>query len=252
MGEFLSLNAWHFLLVVARMVTVFMNLPGIGESYVAPMIRLMMGVGTSLVILPLVSPMLPPLPTQPLEMFLLIFNEILIGLVIGFSIRIIMSATHVAGQIASMVSGLGIASMLDPSQGQQGAIVGAMLGLMATVLIFVTDMHHMILRGVRDSYVTFQPGEIPLFGDLLQAHTMLISDAFLLGFQISAPFMVVAVILYAAMGVLSRLMPQLQVFFIVQPIQIFISLLVFAATLPAMLTWFLQYFENIMSQFLIS
>ena len=250
MSEFLSLNAWHFMLVAARMITVFMNLPGIGERYVPTNVRLLIGIGTTIVVMPVVAPYLPPQPTMPWFIFAFIFNEILVGLIIGFSARVIKSATHTAGHIASMSSGLGIASMMDPSQGQQGAIVGALLGISATLLIFVLDLHHLMIASVRDSYLTFKPGQLPPFADLSQAHTRLVGDAFLLGFQISSPFIVASLVLYTAMGILSRLMPQIQVFFVVQPIQILLSLFVFMATFSAMLLWFTRQFEDVMRQFL--
>ncbi len=252
LADYLVTNVWYFVFIASRILTVFINMPGIGSNFIPVNVRLIMGVSVVFITIPLVTPLIPPLPSKLGSVVFLIFNEILVGLIIGLSIRVLVNATHIAGQIASMHSGLGIAVMLDPNHGQQGSIIGGLLSIITTALILVTDMHHMMLFGIRDSYMTFIPGEGVLMGDALKLHTDILSDAFLLGFQIATPFICVSVVMYTAMGILSRLMPQIQIFFVIQPVQVLISLFILAATIPSTLTWLITNLERLIRELLMT
>jgi flagellar biosynthetic protein FliR len=144
--------------------------------------------------------------------------------------------------------GLGFVTAVDPTQNQQGMLVGNFLALVGVTLIFATDMHHLVIAALNDSYRLFQPGEIPALGDMAQHITTVIATAFKIGIQLSAPFLVFGLLFNLGLGVLSRLMPQMQVFFIGMPLTIILGLLLLLIVLGAMMGVFVHYIEGVLGE----
>jgi flagellar biosynthesis protein FliR len=93
-------------------------------------------------------------------------EELFIGAVLGLSARLTISALQVAGSVIAQQLGLGFVTAVDPTQGQQGIIVGNFLTMLGVVLIFALDLHHLVIAGLNDSYLLFKPGDVPLIGDV--------------------------------------------------------------------------------------
>lgn len=251
LADLLPSLTFSYLLVFARVGAILMVLPGFGEPYISPRVRLVIALAMSVIVQPVVGGGLPEVPGQPIELLPLLFGETLIGVFIGGAIRLLVSALHVAGIVISFQSSLGFAQFFDPAQGTQGALLGSFLTIMGMTMIMLADLHHLMLRAVTDSYVLFPAGQAPPVDDFAQLVSNIVAQSFFIGIQISAPFIAYALILYIGMGLVNRLMPQMQVFFIVMPIQIILALLFFMMTLGAIGVWFLQHFETGTSMFLV-
>lgn len=250
--EFLVSGVFAFLLIFVRMGTAFMIMPGFGDSFVPNKIRLMIALGLSFVLVPVVQGFIPsPVPPLPV-LFFLILMEFVIGLFIGTIARIFMSALDTAGMVISMTSGLANAQVFNPSLASQGSITGAFLSMTGVVLLFVTNMHHMLIYGLVESYHMFPVGGVPDTGSMAELLSRAFSASFLIGFQIAIPFVVVAIMLYIGMGVLSRVMPQVQVFILALPIQIMLSMLTLMLVLSTAMLFWLTRFEQGMTYFLTS
>lgn len=249
LAELLPAQIFALLLIFVRMGTALMLMPGFGESYISTRIRLLLALMVSVVIHPAVAPSLPALPASPAALILLIFGEAFIGLFLGSLGRILMSALSIGGMMIATVTGLANALTSDPTAAQQGSIAGSFLSTLALLIILVLDLHHLLLRGVIDSYQLFVPGQPLLTGDLSQMITRVVAKAFLLGFQIASPFIAIGLIFNLGLGLLARLMPQMQVFFIAIPLQILIGLAVLMIALPAIMGWFISGFQDVMLPF---
>lgn len=250
--EFLVSGVFAFMLIFTRLGTAFMIMPGLGDSFIPTNIRLMMSLGISFVLTPVVQGFIPnPIPAFPV-MLSLLFMEFVIGLFIGTIARIFMIALDVAGMLISTTSGLANAQVFNPSLSSQGSIVGALLSMTGVVLLFATNLHHMLIYGLVESYHMFPVGSVPDSGSMAQMITQAFSASFLIGFQISTPFIVVAMMLYIGMGVLSRLMPQVQVFILALPVQIMLAMLTLALILSAAMIFWMTKFEEGMIFFLTS
>lgn len=242
-----ALNVYAYLLVFARLGTALMLFPGFGETQVAPRVRLSIALGVSLVVLPVVAPGLPAAPAAPIGLALLLFGEMFVGFFLGTLMRLIMSAIQIAGAIIAMETGLANALMPEIGQGGQTAIATNFLLVLALVLIFAADLHHVMLRAIIDSYASFPPGGLPPIDGFSDAVARLMAKAFLVGFQMAAPLVVLGMLLSLGMGVLSKLMPQIQVFFVVVPLQITLGMLVFAAALGTIMGWFIQSMGDVLT-----
>ena len=250
--EFMVSGVFAFMLIFVRLGTAMMIMPGIGDSFVPRNIRLMMVLGMSFVLTPVVQVFIPsPIPALPV-LFSLIMMEFVIGLFIGTVARVFMIALDVAGMIISMTSGLANAQVFNPSLASQGSITGAFLSMTGAVLLFVTNMHHMLIYGLVESYHMFPVGGVPDTGSMAEMMSRAFAASFLVGFQIATPFVVVAMLLYIGMGVLSRLMPQVQVFILALPVQIMLSMLTLSLVVSAAMLFWLTKFEAGMTFFLTS
>lgn len=242
-----QLYAW--LLVFCRIGSGIMVLPGIGEVYVAARSRLLFALAFSLLMSGIVAPVLPPLPSTPVGVIELIVKEIIIGIFIGTISRVIISSIHMAGQIISMQASLSAAQMFDPNQGGQGTVLGNLLSVFAVVLMFAADIHHLMLEGLYESYALFVPGYPLLFDDMARTAARVVSGAFTAAFKLSSGFIVFGLILYLAGGILARLMPTLQIFFLIMAPQILLSFALLMFTFSAMMTWYLDYLGHSLPDF---
>jgi flagellar biosynthetic protein FliR len=168
--------------------------------------------------------------------------------VLGLTARLAISALQVAGSVVAQQLGLGFVTAIDPSQNQQGLLVGNFLTVLGITLIFATDLHHLVIAALNDSYSIFRPGEMPLLGDMAQHVTKVVAAAFRIGIQLSAPFLVFGLLFNLGLGVLSRLMPQMQVFFIGMPLSILLGLALLLLVIGAMMTTFTGYLEGVLGE----
>ena len=239
---FITTLFFSVFVVFARIGTAMMFMPGFGEVQIPVRPRLSMAVLVSLSLLPL-TPVSSALPDSPVAAVALLATEVTVGLWIGLSARILLSALQFAGFQAGQVSGL--ANAFGPVFGSfEGATMVATVLLMGAVtLIFVTDTHHLIIRALLSSYQVFPPGQI-ILGDLTNQILKVASHSLYIGTAIAAPFFVMGVILNLGMGLANRMMPQLPVFFVAAPLLIGAGLLILAIATPAMLDYFLEQFQE--------
>jgi flagellar biosynthetic protein FliR len=240
--------AYLYLLLFARVGTMLMLIPALGEQIIPARMRLSFALAFSLVLYPVITPDLPRLPAEMLDVIVLLFHEIIVGLILGGITRIIVMSTQVAGSVIAFQAGLSVAQAADPTNGGiQGAIIGSFLSFLGITLIFATDLHHIALAAISDSYMIFSPTTPLMFGDAAQMAIETISGAFVIGVQMSAPFIVFGLVFYLGIGILARLMPQLQVFFVAMPATITVGLILMALLLAMIMGWYLMHFENEMA-----
>jgi flagellar biosynthesis protein FliR len=173
-------------------------------------------------------------------------EELFIGAVLGLTARLTISALQVAGSVIAQQLGLGFVTAVDPTQGQQTVIVGNFLTILGITLVFTVDLHHLVIAALNDSYALFRPGEVPLLGDVAALTTRTIANAFRIGIQLSAPFLVFGLLFNLGLGVLSRLMPQMQVFFVGIPLSILVGFLILLLVVGAMMAVFLGSVETVL------
>src|SRR5947209_18298423 len=148
-----------FMLVFARIGTMVMLLPGVGENNLPVQIRLGIALGLTLILLPLHRAAYHVDLQSMAEVLLLLVHEIVIGLVLGATARVTISALEVAGSVVAQQVGLGFVTAIDPTQGQPGALIGNFLTMLGVTLLFATDTHHLVIAALNDSYTLFDPGE---------------------------------------------------------------------------------------------
>jgi flagellar biosynthesis protein FliR len=238
--SFLPALGAAFLLVFARTGTMLMLLPGLGEQNISARMRLTFALILAAMLLPLHRDAYHIDPTALGPVLVMLVEEILIGAMLGTA-RLTISALEVAGSVVAQQLGLGFVTAVDPTQGEQGMIIGNFLTLVGITLFFATDTHHLVIAALNDSYTLFEPGELPASGDAAAVITKTVAGAFRIGIQFSAPFIVFGLLFNIGLGILARLMPQMQVFFVGLPLSILIGFLFLLLLLGAMMSFFLDY-----------
>lgn len=249
--ELLPATAYVYVLAFARMGSALMVLPALGEMSVSPRIRLVLGLAVTAVLAPQAAAAYGAMPLGLGGIVVGLLGEILTGLFIGLTARIFMSALQVAGTAIAFQSGLAFAMNVDPMQGVQGAIVAAYLSVLGTVMVFATDLHHLMLIALRDSYVLFPPHAAFPAADFLQLAVETVSGAFALGVQLAAPFLVFSLVFYLGVGILAKLIPQVQIFFVAMPANILLGFVLLFLLLGAVMLWFLDHFEAVLMRFIV-
>jgi flagellar biosynthetic protein FliR len=208
------------LAVFCRVGSAIMVLPGIGELNVPARIRLVFAILTSFVLAPVVKASYPAAPGDLLPFAGLLLGEITIGLALGLIIRMFLMALQVAGNVIASQTGLSFAQNFDPSLGVQGALLAAFLTILGITLILESDLHYLMIAGLKNSYQLLPPGGAIPWGDLADLAARTFSLVFRLGIQLAAPFIVFSLVFYAAAGAVAKLLPQIQIFFLSVPLSI--------------------------------
>ncbi|MEP7241999.1 MAG: flagellar biosynthetic protein FliR [Devosia sp.] len=243
-------TAYFFILIFARVGSILMLVPALGEVSIPARVRLGFALAFSFLLYPVIQPSLPALPGDVLQVLVYLLHELAVGLIFGAIIRLVTLATSVAGGVIAFQSGLSGAQGADPiNGGAQGALIGAFLSMLGVTLIFATNLHHVALMAIRDSYEVMPPTAPLMFGDAAQMAIQSAASAFIIGVQMSAPFIVLGLVFYLGMGLLARMMPQLQVFFVVMPATIWVGLILMALLLAMIMGWYLTSFEGELALF---
>ena len=243
--SFLPALAAAFLLTFARVGTMVMLLPGVGELNLPARVRLTIALVLTAILLPSHQKAYTVDLTALAPVLTMLFQELVIGAVLGLTARLAISALQVAGSVVAQQLGLGFVTAIDPTQNQQGMLVGNFLTLVGIMLIFATNLHHLVIAAMNDSYTIFQPGEMPLVGDAAARHPHR-RDRIPHRHSAFGAVFGVRIAVQSGLGRLSRLMPQMQVFFIGLPLSILLGLLLLVLVIGAMMGTFVDYLQGVL------
>jgi flagellar biosynthesis protein FliR len=227
--------AFQAALVFARLGAAAMMLPGIGEQEIPAPIRLGFALALVPLMLPVLSPGLPVPPESAGEAFGLIAIEVLFGVWIGGLARLVVLAFSIAGQAIGSMIGLASALIQDPSFGAGGTALSRLFGLAAVVFLLVTGLFAIPLRALVDSYQVLPVGAAFPAGDAVSLLVAATAASLDLALRITAPFALAAIILNIALGLLARIAPQVQVYFVAVPGQLLGGLALLALLTPLLL-----------------
>ncbi len=248
--ELVADQLYAYLLIFVRLGTAFINLPTIGEGFVPTQSRLVIALIITALVTPALGDRLPPQPDSVLALFVLMLGEALVGAFLGSVGRMLMSALEVAGMIIAVQSQLAMAAVFNPALATQASLPGALLGWAGLLLLFVSDLHHLLILSVVDSYEMFPPGAPWPVGDFAETMALLTSRSFLIGVEMAGPFLVIGLLFSFSIGLVNRMAPQIQVFFVFMSSKTGLGLFLFGLTLGAMLRHWLTAVHGFLIQFL--
>ncbi len=238
-----------YFLVLARMIALAAFMPFISHKEISPRFRVMLAFAFSYMILPFVN--LGPLSASisyPV-MGLYIMKELLVGAFIGIVSKILLLILDTAGNVISGQIGLSSATSMNPNL-QGSTLLASMLTMFGTVVFLSLDLHHLILRGFMHSYYLFPVGLDFATADMAKGFLQLFAQTFWWGVQLSFPFMIVFIVMQTVFGVMNRIIPQMQIFFVSLPFQLWAGLMVMLITGGAILMHFAAHFQDEFTRFL--
>ncbi len=228
-----EMNTWIAALMwpLSRILGLIAAAPLFGNSAVPASVKVSLGILLALII----APTVPALPAaDPLSMagLLIVTQEMVVGLAMGFSIRVVFAAVEMAGEISSLTMGLGFATFFDPlSQGRSSAI-SQFLALLATMAFLAANAHLVLLSALAESFVSLPISAVAVQGGGFRLLAEWGGKIFGAGVQISLPIVAALLLTNIALGILTRAAPQLNLFGIGFPITLGIGFIVIGMALP--------------------
>ena len=219
------------LLVLLRVSSMLVFLPVLGSQLIPAQAKIGLAGIITLVIYPVVRSSLPVIPASPVVFILIAGQEILIGAMLAMMARLIFAAVQLAGQIISYEMGIAIANVFNPATSSQIAIVGQFAIVLAMLVWLAVGGHHVFLEALFDSFRLMPMGH-PLAADGWAPLNDAAAAMFALGLRLSAPILLLLLFVYVALGLMSRAVPQIQVFFVSFPLTIGLGLLAFSLSMP--------------------
>jgi len=242
-GEYLSEIIASYLLVFFR-IAAFVSILPVFNSKTIPLTS---RIGLSLFITAIIVPGLPnnyTIDPFSISTVVLIANQILIGLLIGFSVRIIFSALETGGYMIGQTMGLGFAQMMDPANGVTIPVVSQFYTVLATLVFLLLNGHLLMLGVLVESFSTIPVGGDGLSNDGLWKLIEWSSWIFKGAVMIALPAVGALLIVNVAFGVMMRAAPQLNIFTIGFPISLMLGLFFIFITLPMFLPQFTQLLDS--------
>lgn len=244
-----SSEVWTAALIFARIGAILMLLPGFGETYVPPRVRLSLALVITLALWPVLRGAIPPLPESLGSMVGWIIREVVVGLMIGMLIRMFAGALTTAGEIVSLQTTLSFAQTANPMQAQPGTTIATFLMLFGITLIFATNTHHLFIAALVGSYELISPANPLVMGDFTTMAVRTVGSSFTLGVQLAAPVLLFALVFNVASGLVARVMPQFQIFFAAAPLSVILGLSVFSLSLGVLGTVFIDRYRSVAAVF---
>ncbi len=229
----------NFVLILLRVSIFMMMLPVFTSKNVPTQYKIAFSIALAVLITPLVDFTLDENEEMPYT----IFKEIVLAMAMGGAARLVFYAAEMAGQLISNGMSLSIATTFDPEFGQS-AEIGRFLGILATLIFFVMNIHHDLITALVRSFEVLPPGQIKV--EVLMINRLFGgAKVFLLALKLAAPVMVGMVVANLLLGLLYKAAPQINIMFVSFPIFLFVGLILLMITMPIYFTSIGQQFNNI-------
>ncbi|MFZ5898502.1 MAG: flagellar biosynthetic protein FliR [Bacillota bacterium] len=227
-----------FLLVFTRATAFVSVCPVFSARMVPPLVKAGLGLMLALAALPLVPA--APAPTDHwLSLSLAILSEVAVGLGLGLFVSLVFFAAQVAGSLVGLQMGLAMAEFIDPSSGGHSVALAQFFYLWTLVLFLTLNGHHALIEGLVKSIGIIPLGHGVLTGELTLFVIHKFAEMFVIALKIVGPLIAILFTADAVMGLMSRLVPQMNVFMLGFPIKIFAGFMIIMLTAP-LINWLLQ------------
>lgn len=219
-----------FMLVLFRVGGIFTTAPVFGNVNVTPVARVAMALAFSFVFLPMASYSAPQL--EVFTFLLAVVKEILVGVIMGFLVSMVFAAIQMAGAFVDLQIGFGFANIVDPMVKERAAVLGQLQNLAATLLFLAINGHHLVIRGLADSFSVLPLGTMSLSPNISGGLMGLFATIFLAALKIGAPVVGAIFLTDVSLGILARTVPQLNVFVVGFPAKLTVGLIATLAVMP--------------------
>ena len=221
------------ILIFFRVGGMFLPVPIFGTNNIPTQVKIGLILFISIIIAPTTLEQFDPIVIDSFPaLFYYGLSEFMIGLSYGLIASVFMNAVYVAGAIIDMNIGLSIISVISPQDEQEIPVSANLLYLLGVMIFLVTDLHHVLIRGIMDSFQILPVGTgIFDFTQALKFNDF-ISTSIIIGFQIASPFVLTMLVMDIVLGLLSKAMPSMNIFVLGMPLKIFIGLIMYLVLMP--------------------
>jgi flagellar biosynthesis protein FliR len=223
-------DAETFLIILARIAGIIFTAPVFDSRNIPIQVKAGLSAALALVLFPTINARFESDSVWVLGGSLL--GEAAIGMILGLGARIIFSAVELAGQVIGFQMGLGIVGVIDPINQNRSSLLAQFQNILAMMLFFSLNIHHIFLAAVAKSYQLVPISGFTLSGPLVKILMSMAAGMFVLSLKIGAPIMAVNLFVSVGLGVVARTVPQINVFIVGFPLKIGVGLVAFGMSLP--------------------
>ena len=240
-----------FFLVFLRVGAILMTLPVFESRSIPHLFKLALAFAVSLILFPMLN--LDPVPLRDSIFTLGIgaAGEILLGLVIGFSVKLIFAGIQLAGQMAGYQMGFAIANVMDPDQSQQVLLLAQFNNLVALLIFLSINAHYWFIRALTHSFRMIPPLNVHFDGSLMEYLIDMSGKMFVISIQVGAPIIAALLVTSVAFGLMARTVPQMNVFIVAMPMKIGVGFLFLGFSLPYFSAFLKKIFNGLGQHILI-
>ncbi|MDO8176926.1 MAG: flagellar biosynthetic protein FliR [Undibacterium sp.] len=223
-----------FLWPLTRILGLIAIAPPFGNNSVPMQVKLMLGVMLALIVAPTIQPLTQADPMS-LTGIMILMQQLVIGMAMGFMVRVVFAGIEMAGEVIGLTMGLGFATFFDPQTRGRSSAISQVLVLVATLLFLTLNVHLSLFSALIESFNTIPISTSLTMGFSFQKLAIWGEQIFIIGMRLSLPIVAALLITNIALGILTRAAPQLNLFGIGFPITIGVGFLMLSMTMPYML-----------------
>jgi flagellar biosynthesis protein FliR len=221
-----------FILVLVRMTGLFVTAPIFGRRNVPVYLKIGFSFFLAMILVNTLTVPKPEYFNNIYDFALLVLKEFLVGVTIGYVSFLVFSAIYLAGQLIDMQTGFSMVSVLDPMSNIQVPVTSNFYFIISMLIFLSINGHHLLIQALFKSYNMIPLGNASFNQNLMSDIIRVFGDIFIIGFKISAPIIAAILITDVALGVISRTMPQLNVFVVGMPLKIILGVLIIYLSIP--------------------
>lgn len=225
---------WFFLILIRVSVILFM-FPFFNAPAVPVFSKTGLALIISIILFPVINNNMLVFPDTPWGIAQVIIAELVVGMILGLLVQMFFEGVRMMGQFVGFQTGFAIANILDPQSGAQVSILSNMSYLMAMVLFLILNGHHVLLSAIRESFEIINVGALSLQREIFQKIVRTSADMFVIAIRIGAPAIAALLFVKVALGLITKLMPQMNVMIVAFPVQVVVGLFFFGVCLRVLL-----------------
>jgi flagellar biosynthesis protein FliR len=233
-----------FFLVFLRTLALMMTIPLFENRAVPVAFKAGLALALSVLLLPLVSVPGVAFPGDVVPFGIKVLGELMVGITMGFTVRLLFAAIQLAGQFMGFQMGFAVANVLDPQSSSQVSVIGMFYNIVAVLLFFAVDAHHWFLRALVESFQIVPLLHMHFDAALCSRMVELSARMFGMALRIGAPVMVALLLTSVGLGLMAKVVPQMNVFIMAFPLQIGIGFLIMGLSLPFLAVFLREGFDG--------
>jgi len=234
-----------FLLIFLRIGAILFTVPIFGSRAIPPLFKIALSFAVSLLLYPLLNLSLFPVQLDVIPLVLLIISEVILGVIIGLSVRMVFAGVQLAGQLVGFQMGLAMANIIDPSTSEQLPLLGELNNIIALLIFLTINAHHWFLRAIADSFRLIPPLSIHFSSSVMDQLVTLGGEMFVIAIKVGAPVIAALFLMSVAFGVAARTVPQMNIFFVAMPVKIIVGLLFLSFSFPYLASFMKSVFNGL-------
>ncbi len=235
----------HFLLIFIRVGVILFVLPFFSSRTIPILCKFGLTLIIAMVIFPVTINQALEFPATVLGIAYLVAGELIMGMILGVTVQLFFEGVRIMGQLVGFQTGFAITNILDPQSGTQVSIMSNMAYLMAMVLFLILNGHHILLNALQESFEIIPVGALNLRQPMLHKLVLRMGEMFVIGLKIGAPAIAALIFAKVVFGLITKLIPQMNIMIVAFPIQIIIGLLFFGISLRLLLIYLEQFLGNL-------